>query len=253
MSAGTLRVPHPEQVATSNPWAFLHWLRATGRGDLDGWEALIAWSAADPAGFSDALAAFAALPAAPALLLAPDAPLALSARDAERGRETALAMLRRSWPRARLIRPAAEVLLHADLRPDDRVLVAAGPPWPWVIALRQGTAIILAAPPPPAALLAMAAEEGATVLVADATALPEAAFQRAGQRPDLSRLRCIIALGGPLAPEARARIYTWLKSDVMLLARAGDRLWGSALDPVPTRPLPPLSFFRRPPATPAPG
>jgi hypothetical protein len=250
VSAATLHVPHPEQVATSNPWAFLHWLRETDRGDLDGWEGLVAWSAADPAGFSDALAAFASLRTLPALLLPPDAappPLLGS------GLVPALAMLRRPWPRARLIRPLAEVLLHADLRPDDRVLVAAGPSWPWLVALRQGTTIILAEPPASAELLAAAAGEGATVLIADAMALPDAAFQRAGSRPDLSRLRCILALGGPLAPEARVRIYTWLKPDVLLLARAGDRMWGSALDPVPARPGPPLRFFRPPPAAPVPG
>ncbi|MGA9867494.1 MAG: hypothetical protein WBQ75_13780, partial [Acetobacteraceae bacterium] len=79
-------------------------------------------------------------------------------------------------------------------------------------------------------------------------ALPDAAFQRTGRRPDLSRLRCVIAVGGPLAPEARVRIYTWLKADLLLLARAGDRMWGSALDPVRARAGPPLSFFRPPPS-----
>lgn len=216
MTAATLHVPHPEQVATSNAWAFLHWLRTTERRDLDGWQALIVWSAADPPAFSEAVVHFAGLP--------------------ERSRRSD-------------IRAAAEVLLHADLRPDDRALIAAGPPRPWVDARRQGTEIIPARPPPPAAnLLAMAAEEQASVLVADAAALPDAAFQRTGRRPDLSRLRCIVALGGPLAPEARVRIYTWLKADLLLLARAGDRMWGSALDPVRARAGPPLSFFT-PPAT----
>lgn len=258
MIARALHVPHPEQVATSNAWAFLHWLRATERGDLDGWEGLIAWSAADPAGFSDALASFAGLPAAPAPLLTPELSPVLALRRTDGSRANAAdvpelaLLLGRVWPRARLIRPAAEVLLHADMRPNDRVLVAAGPPWPWLLALRHRTQLVLAPPPSPAALLAVAAEEQATILVADAGAVPDAAFQRAGERPNLSRLRCIIALGGPLAPEARARIYTWLKSDVLLLARAGDRLWGSALDPVPARPGPPLSFFRPPPAVPAP-
>jgi hypothetical protein len=253
VTAGTLHVPHPEEVAASNAWAFLHWLRATGRGDLGGWDELIAWSAADPVGFSDALAGFALLPATPAPLLAPEASPALVLRGADGTRAEAsdhpelASILRRRWPRARLIRPTAEVLLHADLRPDDRVLVAAGPSWPWLLALRQGTRVVLAVRPLPAALLATAAEEAATVLVADAATLPNVAFQRAGHRPDLTRLRGIIALGGPLAPEARARIYTWLKSDVLLLARAGDRMWGSALDPVPTRPGAPLSFFRPPP------
>jgi len=215
MTAAALYVPHPERVATSNAWAFLHWLRTTQRRDLDGWEALIAWSASDPSGFSEAIAHFAGLP--------------------ERSRRPE-------------IRAAAEALLHADLRPDDRVLIAAGPPRPWVLARPQGTEIILADPPPTAAnLLAMAAEERASVLVADAAALPDAAFQRTGERPDLSHLRCVIAFGGPLAPEARVRIYTWLKADLLLLARAGDRMWGSALDPVRARAGPPLSFFRPPP------
>jgi hypothetical protein len=231
VSRRALHVPHPEQVATSNAWAFLHWLRATGRANLEGWEGLIAWSAADPAGFSDALAGFAGLPLD-----------SLSALGAERE-------LRRTLETVRL---HAEILLHADLRPDDRVLVMAGPPWPWLLALRYRTQVVLASPLPPPTLLSRVAEEQATILVADAGVLPDAAFQRPGRRLDLSRLRCVVALGGPLAPEARARVYTWLKSDVLLLARAGDRLWGSPLDPVPSRPGPPLSFFRPPPRVPAP-
>ena len=235
MTARTLHVPHPEQIVTSNAWAFLHWLRATGRGELEGWERLIAWSAADPAGFSDALAAFAGLP--------------LSSLSALGGGEGRGEVGETPAPARALetVRQYAEVLLHADLRPDDRVLVAAGPPQPWRLALRYRTQVVLIPPPPPPALLSITAEEQATVLVADAGVLANAAFQRAGRRPDLSALRCLIALGGPLAPEARTRIYTWLKSDVLLLARAGDRLWGSALDPVPVRPGPPLSFFRPPP------
>jgi hypothetical protein len=213
MSAQPLYVPHPERVATSNAWAFLHWLRATRRIDLDGWEALIAWSASDPAGFCGAVAEFAGLP--------------------ENSRRSA-------------VRAVAEVMLHADLRPDDRVLIAGGPPSPWALARGQGTEIILAAPPSAARLFAMAARERASVLIADAAALPDAAFQRTGERPDLSRLRCVIALGGPLAPEARLRIYTWLKADLLLLARAGDRMWGSALDPVRAHAGSPLRFFRSP-------
>ncbi|MBV9118170.1 MAG: hypothetical protein JOY63_12490 [Acetobacteraceae bacterium] len=234
MTARILHAPHPEQVATSNAWAFLQWVRATGRGDVEGWEGLIAWSAADPAGFSDALAEFAGLP--------------LHSLSAPRGGEGRgeVGEPRRALEAAR---QHAEVLLHADLRPDDRVLVAAGPPWPWLLARRYHTQVVLASSPP---LLSRAAEEQASVLVADAGTLSDAAFQRAGRRPDLSRLRCVVALGGPLALEARARVYTWLKSDVLLLARAGDRLWGSPLDPVPSRPGPPLSFFRPLPPIPAP-
>lgn len=212
MSADILHVPDAERVATSNAWAFLHWLRSTGRRDLDGWEALIAWSAADPAGFTGALTEFAALPPA-----------------SDR----------------RLIRAVADVLLHADLRPDDRVLIAAGPAWPWQVALDQGTEILTEGPLPPAALLARTAGERASVLVADAASLSEAAFQRPGVRPDLSCLRSIVALGGALAPEVRVRIHTWVKADLLLLARAGDRMWGSALGPVRAHPGQPLCFFRR--------
>jgi len=229
VTARILHAPHPEQVATSNAWAFLQWVRATGRGDAEGWEGLIAWSAADAAGFSDALAEFAGLPLH-----------SLFASRSGEGRGEVGAPCRS----LETVRRHAEVLLHADLRPDDRVLVAAGPPWPWVLALSYRTQVVVASPPSPSTLLSRAAEEQASVLVADAGTLPDAAFQRAGRRPDLSRLRCVVSLGGPLALEARARIYTWLKSDVLLLARAGDRLWGSPLDPVPSRPGPPLSFFR---------
>ena len=94
---------------------------------------------------------------------------------------------------------------------------------------------------PPRHLLATAAEERATVLVAPAQTLAEAAFQRPRRRPNLASLRTIVATGGPLSPEGRRRIYTWVKSDLMLLARTGDTFWGNPLEPV----------LARPPATPA--
>jgi acyl-coenzyme A synthetase/AMP-(fatty) acid ligase len=79
-----------------------------------------------------------------------------------------------------------------------------------------------------------------TILVAPAQALAETAFRHV-HRPDLSALRAIIATGGPMSPEARRRIYTWVKPDVMLLARTGDTFWGNPLEPV----------LAQPPATPA--
>jgi len=110
-------------------------------------------------------------------------------------------------------------LLFADLRPDDR-LCEQGPD----------------CPDP----LSRAAEDRATVLVAPAQTLTNAAFQRP-VRPNLARLRTIIATGGPMSPEARRRVYTWVKADVMLLASAGDTYWGNPLEPV----------LAQPPATPA--
>jgi hypothetical protein len=160
------------------------------------------------------------------------------------------APLARAWPPALLIRPLAELLLHADLRLDDRLLVVGSAPWPWIVALLEGTTVILAAATP-ATLLATAAEERATVLVAPAQALAEAAFQRARRRPNLASLRTIIATGGPLSPQGRTRIYTWIKSDLMLLARTGDTFWGNPLGLVYARPAATPAFLTPPASDPA--
>ena len=248
--AETLYVPHRERVATTNAWAFLHWLRISRGIHLTGWAELQHFSAATPDDFADAVASFAGLPREP-LQLARHA----GARDAlivRRGPTSRLVLSRdallspcpdlpdpiaaplaRHWPKALLVRPLAELLLFADLRPDDRVLVAGGATWPWLAALNQGATVILA---PPRPLLAIAAEEAATVLIAPAAFLAGAAFRQAGTRPDLGPLRTIIATGGPLSPPERVRIYTWIKSDLMLLARSGDTVWGNPMEPVLARP-----------------
>jgi hypothetical protein len=233
-----LYVPHPERIATTNAWAFLHWLRFTGGPALADWTALQRFSADQPSRFADAIAQFAKLPDPP-IRLAPmhaDSNISIRLAAAQAGGEPAearfppelAAPLTRLWPPALLIRPLAEVLLHADLRPDDRVLIA-GPHWPWLVALLQGTSLILASPP--TNLLAAVAAERATVLTGPAPAIAQAAFRRPS-RPDLSALRTIVATGGPLSPEERTRIYTWVKTDIMLLARTGDTLWGNPLEPV---------------------
>jgi len=204
--------PHPERVATTNAWAFLHWLRVTRGVELPDWTALVQWSGTDAVGFSAAVAEFARLPQGHD----PSRPL----------REGVF-----------LTCSVAEVLLHADVRPDDRLLVV-GPEWPWNAARLNGTIVVHASA---ADVLGAAAEAQATVLVCPAQALADAAFQRPRRRPDLASLRTIIATGGPLSPEGRRRIYTWVKPDVMLLARTGDTFWGNPLEPV----------LARPPATPA--
>ena len=113
----------------------------------------------------------------------------------------------------------ADRLLFADLRPDDRLVVFEG----------AGTG-----------LFDRAGGEGASVLIAPGQVLAASAFQRP-DRPNLASLRTIIATGGPMSPEARRRIYTWVKADVMLLACAGSTYWGNPLEPV----------LAAPPATPA--
>ncbi len=241
--AEILYAPDRERVVTTNAWAFLHWLRTMRSVDLPDWAALQRWSVADQAAFGQVIAAFARLPDTPVQLA--DCAGRLSPSPPDSG---VAKLLEQRWPPATLIRPMAELLLHADLRPDDRLLVC-GPAWPWLAALLERTAIILAAPTD---LLATAAAERATVLVVPAQALAEAAFQRPRHRPDLRALRTIIATGGPLSPEGRRRIYTWVKADLMLLARTGDTFWGNPLEPVRAQPQATPAFLTPPPSAPAP-
>jgi hypothetical protein len=112
-----------------------------------------------------------------------------------------------------------DTLLFGDLRPDDKPLIITSDH---------------------ADPLDQAAEMSASVLIAPARAIAEATFPRQ-RRLDLSELRTIIATGAPMSPEARRRIYTWVKADVMLLARSSDTFWGNPLEPV----------LAQPPATPA--
>ena len=146
----------------------------------------------------------------------------------------------RLWPPELLVRPLADALLHADLRPDDRVLIA-GSHWPWLSAVIQGSTLILA---PPTNVLSVAAEERVTVIIAPAAVVAQAAFRRPGERPDLSVLRAILVTGGPMSPEERVRVYTWIKSDMMLLGRSGDTIWGNPLEPVLPRPPAQPGLFR---------
>ncbi len=275
-----LYAPDRERVATTNAWAFLHWLRATRGIDLPGWAALQRWSARDQTVFRETIAAFSRLPAVSqrlarhggqqeALVLrrADGSRLAFSRDLLRQSQQNALSPtgdgdwdarvvpadvagpLGRLWPSALLIRPMAELLLHADLKPDDRLMIV-GAAWPWLAALLEG-AVVIAVAASPGALLAVAAEERATVLVAPAQALAEAAFQRARRRPHLAHLRTIIASGGPLSPEGRRRVYTWIKSDLLLLARSGDTFWGNPLEPVLVQPPATPAFLTPPTSAPA--
>ncbi len=275
-AADTLWTPSREHVLTTNAWAFLHWLGATRGMALEGWGGLHGFSAADPVGFRAAFAAFAGLPESPSrivrhagerealVLRGVDGARRAFSRDSLAVVPAGLGALGlpadiataigRLWPRASLARALAELVLHQDVRPDDRVLVAANPSWPALAALLVGATIIFHAGRPDR-LLATVAEEQASVLVAPAAWLADLSFQRSVPRPDLRALRSIVITGGPLAPEARMRVSTWIKPNLMLLARAGETIWGNPLEPVRVRPSPSPALFapvRQPAAVPDP-
>ena len=209
-----LFAPGPERLATTNAWAFLHWLRHTGR----------------------------AHPAAPAAAPSWDSLRRFLAAAPDRG-AAALAAFLRCDPADPELFPLGALALHADLRPDDRLLLAGvaadAPPWP--LARRLGTTV-LHADTQARGLLAAAATQRATVLAAPAAWLADAAFPNPS-RPDLAPLRTLFALGGPMAPEARARVHAWIKADAMLLADAGGTVWGNPLSPVLRRPPPESALF----------
>ena len=248
-----LYAPNREHVVTTNAWAFLHWLRTVRGVDLAAWAALQRFSVDKAVDFRLAVVAFAGLSdefqRRRAILLdlaglgAPQANT--SAPDASGISAAAPNRPEIDLSRSALLRPLADTLLHADVRPDDRLLVS-GAAWPWRAAELLGAAVNIA--PAAADLLTTAATERATIVVAAATTLAEAAFRRPSRRPDLSGLRTIVATGGPLSPEGRRRIYTWVKADVMLLARTGDTFWGNPLEPVLAQP-PATPAFLTPPAS----
>ena len=127
-------------------------------------------------------------------------------------------------------------LLFLDLRPDDHVL-----------ALTPFAGLPATAPPPaPPALLPTAADHRATILIAQSRLLAEATAP-APARADLTPLRTLLAVGGPMSPAARVRIYSNVKSDLLLLAAADDRIWGNPLGPVLARPRAAPALAAKPP------
>jgi hypothetical protein len=176
--------PTERQICT-NLWAYLHWLRAAGRATLAGREDVRRWAATEPERWAASIRAFARLTDAPSHLLLPPGPqgqLVLRSRRAVPRRvwsADALAqgdagglpsgltrVLAAVHPAEALTDAAAVLLLDADLRPDDRVLVAGAAFWPWVWALREGATLILGPAAEPAELRCIAEEDKASILVA---------------------------------------------------------------------------------------
>lgn len=193
---------------TCNLWAFLHWLDWTRGVRLHGWAALCDWADANPTAFAAHLADFAG----------------------PEGAGLAPAML-------------AGLLLHTDLRPGDRVLLAGAPAAAGWQGAARFAAALMTADPTSETLWQSVAEAGASVLIAPAGLIDRAAFARPG-RASLGGLRLILTTDGPPSIGARRRVFTWVKPDILLLARRGALAWGSPLDPLPAdvewmpRPLP---------------
>jgi len=199
--AGILFSPTQEKLVTTNAWAFLHALRTVRGIDLADWAALLEWAAAEPV---------AAIQAVRELFRLPDVAPAI-------------------------IPHLADLLLFLDLRPDDVVFVADDQPWPWQ-AISLAGATLRRHAGKPAGVLEAAAEAGASIIAVPAPWLDVGSFQRR-QRLDLRALRGILTLGGPLSAEAAGRIYAWVKPDIFLRGRAGDRVWGDPLGPVRAKPV----------------
>ncbi len=197
-----------ERQICTNLWAFLHWLRATGRASLAGRDDLLAWREAEPERWAASIRDFARLPNAPRPLLAeadPKSRLVLrsgsgsrrtwSGDGLARGDATALPpdfarVLTAVHPARALTEAAAFLLLDADLRPNDRVLLPWAAFWPWAWALREGATLIIRRPENAASLRRAAEEEEATILVA-----PRATLD--GFRPAYASLRRgIVAASG---------------------------------------------------------
>ena len=178
-----------ERQVCTNLWAYLQWLQATGQATLAGRADLRRWAEGEPERWSASIQSFARLPDAPSRLLPPPpckGSLVLRslhpgsrrawttdalAREAAEDLPSDLAhLLAAEHPAAALTDAAAVLLLDADLRPDDRVLLADATLWPWAWALREGATLIVCPDAEPAALPGIAEEERASLLVASGAA-----------------------------------------------------------------------------------
>ena len=252
----------PEQAVATNAWAFLLWLNTTRGMDLQGWDGLQRYSAADPAEFCRAVVAFAKLGCAPIRLArhrgVHEALILLHGDGFRRSfsRDDLLAcplspdlpndlqeILRRSIPAAMLARALAETLLQGDIRADDRILIAGNAAWPTVTALVEGATVLLYGGRREELLTAMA-EECVSVVLAPASWLSADAL-RGAALPDkkMFALRTLILTGGPWSPETRAVFYAATQPNLLLLVRDGDTVWGSPLDASSADPRPWPALF----------
>jgi acetoacetyl-CoA synthetase len=130
-----------------------------------------------------------------------------------------------------LLQHLKELVLHTDLRRDDRIFyftTCGWMMWNWLVSsLAVGATVILydgaALSPNHDSLWTMADEERITVFGTSAKYL--AMMEKLGLEParthDLSSLRAILATGSPLAPPSFDYVYEHVKRDVQLSSISG--------------------------------
>ena len=130
-----------------------------------------------------------------------------------------------------LIQHLKELVLHTDLRREDRIFyftTCGWMMWNWLVSsLAVGATVLLydGSPMKPKAdvMFDMAEQEGMTVLGTSAKYL--ALVEKEGVRPrethDLSRLRAVLSTGSPLAPESYDYVYDHIGADLQLSSISG--------------------------------
>jgi acetoacetyl-CoA synthetase len=130
-----------------------------------------------------------------------------------------------------LLQHLKELILHTDLKRDDRIFyftTCGWMMWNWLASsLAVGATLVLfdGAPfhPDGNRLFALAAEEGISIFGTSAKYLD--AVKKAGLQPgkshDLSALRTILSTGSPLVPESFDFVYRSIRSDVHLASISG--------------------------------
>jgi acetoacetyl-CoA synthetase len=130
-----------------------------------------------------------------------------------------------------LLQHLKELVLHTDLRREDRIFyytTCGWMMWNWLVSsLAVGATVVLwdgaAMAPKAASLWDMAQAEGVTVFGTSAKYL--ALAEKEGVEParthDLSALRAILSTGSPLAPHSFDYVYRAVKADVHLASISG--------------------------------
>ncbi len=130
-----------------------------------------------------------------------------------------------------LIQHLKELVLHTDLKRDDRIFyftTCGWMMWNWLVSsLATGATVLLydGSPMKPSAeiLFDLAERERMTIFGTSAKYL--ALVEKAGVRPraghDVSALRAILSTGSPLSPESYDFVYRQIKGDVCLSSISG--------------------------------